>query len=70
MPYAQNFDLPDSVRLHLPEHAQEIFRAAFNNAWATYAALIPHEREELCHRIAWSEVKKKYCKVGDSWISR
>jgi cation transport regulator len=70
MPFRSLEDLPPSLRSRLPEHAQEIFRAAFNNAWATYAALTPHEREELCHRIAWSAVKKKYCKVGDSWISR
>ena len=32
MPYANNDDLPPSVRDHLPFHAQDIFRAAFNNA--------------------------------------
>ncbi len=34
MPYADNMDLPPSVRDHLPEHAQDIFRAAFNAAFA------------------------------------
>ncbi len=32
MPYKQIADLPDSVKENLPKHAQEIFRAAFNNA--------------------------------------
>jgi len=32
MPYARLSDLPDSVRDNLPLHAQEIYRAAFNNA--------------------------------------
>jgi cation transport regulator len=50
-------------------HAREIFQAAFNNAWETYTASPPHEREEICHRIAWSAVKKKYRKSGDYWVS-
>lgn len=32
MPYQQLENLPESVKNHLPKHAQEIFRAAFNNA--------------------------------------
>ena len=37
MPYADISDLPASVRSHLPTHAQEIYLAAFNNAWEEYA---------------------------------
>ena len=37
MPYATEKDLPPSVRAHLPLHAQDIFRAAFNSAWDEYA---------------------------------
>jgi cation transport regulator len=33
MPYANNDDLPASVRNHLPEHAQSIYREAFNHAF-------------------------------------
>ncbi|MFP4897032.1 ChaB family protein [Paraburkholderia sp. EG304] len=29
VPYFSNADLPESVRDHLPQHAQEIYRAAF-----------------------------------------
>jgi cation transport regulator len=68
MPFQNLEDLPPSLRSHLPVHAQEIFRAAFNNAWATYANAPAHEREELCHRIAWSAVKKKYRKSGEHWV--
>ena len=32
MPYETNEDLPSSVARHLPPHAQDIYRAAFNNA--------------------------------------
>lgn len=28
-----NTDLPSSIRDVLPEHAQDIYRAAFNHAW-------------------------------------
>jgi cation transport regulator len=69
MPF-QNFDdLPLSLRCHLPMHTQEIFRAAFNNAWAIYVASSLHEREKICHRIAWSAVKKRYRKPREYWVS-
>jgi cation transport regulator len=68
MPYAGIGDLPPSVRSHLPEHAQEIYRAAFNNAYEAHAGN-PH-REELAHRIAWSAVKHKYEKITGRWIPR
>jgi hypothetical protein len=32
MPYDKLSDLPDNVRNNLPEHAQEIYRAAYNSA--------------------------------------
>jgi cation transport regulator len=66
MPYAHNEDLPSSVRRHLPEHAQEIYRSAFNHAWETYAA--DPAREEIAHRVAWSAVKRRYYKRGDEWV--
>lgn len=55
MPYSKIGDLPDSVREHLPEHAQEIFRAAFNSAWDEY-----HHDEERAFRVAWAAVKHEY----------
>lgn len=68
MPYASNADLPVSVRSHLPEHAQDIFRAAFNAAWRTYGTPELAHREEIAHRVAWSAVKKRYRKAGDDWV--
>lgn len=70
MPYASNDDLPLSVRRHLPPHAQDIFRAAFNSAWQTYGARTPWRREEAAHRVAWAAVKKRYRKVGSAWVER
>ncbi len=67
MPYASNEDLPASVRKHLPDHAQDIYRSAFNHAWQTYGAV---GREGIAHRVAWAAVKKRYHKVGDSWVAR
>ena len=63
MPYATNDDLPDSIRTHLPAHARDIFRAAFNNAWHTYGG-----REDTAHRVAWAAVKHRYRKEGDDWV--
>ena len=37
VPYASVKDLPAPVHVHLPAHAQEIYRSAFNNAWIEYA---------------------------------
>ena len=66
MPYESNEDLPPAVRAHLPPHAQDIYRAAFNHAWESYAARA--RREEIAHRIAWSAVKRRYRKAGDTWL--
>lgn len=59
MPYQQIEDLPDSVKNHLPNHAQEIFLAAFNNATKEY------DEEEQAFKVAWSAVKHKYEKGDD-----
>ncbi|HVO16897.1 MAG TPA: ChaB family protein [Alphaproteobacteria bacterium] len=69
MPYASNEDLPPSVRNHLPPHAQDIYRAAFNSAWQQYARG-NRPVEEIAHRVAWAAVKKMYRKAGDMWVLR
>ena len=68
MPYASIDDLPASVRGHLPEHAAEIYRAAFNHAWVSYADRL--DREEIAHRVAWAAVKKRYRKAAGVWVAR
>jgi cation transport regulator len=68
MPYASNSDLPAAIRRHLPPHAQDIYRAAFNRAFAAREG--DPRQEEAAHRIAWAAVKRRYVKVGDSWIAR
>jgi cation transport regulator len=68
MPYETNADLPDTVKRHLPDHAQDIYRAAFNNAYADHTG--EAGREERAHRIAWAAVKRSYVKVGSSWIAK
>ena len=60
MPYNNNADLPDRVKDHLPQHAQDIFREAFNHAFSEY-----NNDEERAFRVAWSAVENKYEK-GDS----
>jgi cation transport regulator len=68
MPYASDEDLPASVRNHLPPHARDMFRSAFNHAWHTYRQSA--RVEEIAHRVAWAAVKKRYTKVGGSWLPR
>jgi cation transport regulator len=64
MPYKKNSDLPDSVKDNLPNHAQDIYREAYNSAWEQYDK--PEERrgdasrEETAHKVAWAAVKKEY----------
>ena len=50
MPYRSNDDLPPSVKRHLPPHAQDIYRAAFNHAFGDHAG--DPRQEEAAHRIA------------------
>ena len=59
MPYQTIQELPDSVKNHLPKHAQEIFLATFNNAVHEY------EEEETAFKVAWSAVKRDYEKGED-----
>lgn len=71
MPYHNLSDLPDGIRKHLPKHAQEIFLAAFNNAWDEYRDAASRRggasREEVARKVAWAAVKHQYEKVGDMW---
>lgn len=66
MPYQKTSELPEAVKEHLPAHAQEIYKEAFNNAWEQYEE--PKERrgdasrEETSHKVAWAAVKKEYRK--------
>jgi cation transport regulator len=68
MPYEVNADLPPSVRAHLPEHAQDIFREAFNHGHAAHAH--DSRQEEAAFRIAWAAVKRQYEKIGDEWVRK
>lgn len=68
MPYSTNLELPQSVKAHLPTHAQDIYREAFNHAYAAHSG--EARQEERAHRIAWAAVKRTYVKVGDSWVRR
>lgn len=65
MPYQKIDELPDSVKEHLPKHAQEIFLAAFNSACEEY------DKEETAFKVAWSAVKHKYKKGDDgNWYKK
>jgi cation transport regulator len=71
MPYKTNRDLPENVKRHLPQHAQDIYREAFNHAWERYKD--PDKRrkdashEGTAHRVAWSAVERTYEKRDGEW---
>ena len=72
MPYSTIEELPNSVRFHLPKHAQEIYKSTFNNAWEEYKdakkrRTSSETREEVSHKVAWAAVKSKYKKTGNQW---
>ncbi|MEP6860342.1 MAG: ChaB family protein [Deltaproteobacteria bacterium] len=67
MPYASNAELPVSLRKRLPRHAQEIYRAAFNESYAHYGA----SHEAIAHRVAWAAVKRRYYqRAAGFWVVR
>ena len=66
MPYRANADLPPSVSNHLPAHAQDIYREAFNHSFAAHRG--DARQEEIAHRTAWAAVKRTYQKVGAQWV--
>jgi len=68
MPYRENAELPPSVQNHLPEHAQDIYRKAFNRAYADHAG--EADREKRSHMIAWAAVKRSYTKAEGQWVPR
>ena len=75
MPFRSNRELPDSVKDNLPEHAQDIYREAFNSAADQYN--YPKERrdpdddpEAVAHKVAWSAVKNDYEKRDDKWVKK
>jgi cation transport regulator len=68
MPYETLSALPESVRAHLPRHAQEIYREAFNSAWDQYAER--DDRESVAHKVAWAAVKQTYEKRGERWVRK
>ena len=65
MPYKTNSDLPDTVKDHLPEHAQTIFRKTFNSAHEQYGD------DQQAFKVAWAAVKREYEKgAGDKWVKK
>ena len=63
MPYKDNAELPESIKGTLPEHAQTIFRKAFNSASDEYGT----EDEARLMKVAWAAIKNIYEKKEDKW---
>ncbi|MGZ5876629.1 MAG: ChaB family protein [Bradyrhizobium sp.] len=54
------------LRSATTSHAPDIYRAAFNHAFAAHAGDV--RQEEIAHRTAWAAVKRSYVKDGDHWV--
>ena len=69
MPYSAVSELPSSVKNVLPQHAQDIYKEAFNSAYEEYKdpekRQGDEDREEVAHKVAWKAVKNKYYKGAD-----
>ncbi len=66
MPYQRLQELPGSVRDHLPKHAQEIYRAAYNSAWDEY----DHDEERAPGGVGGGEAQvRKNDETGD-WVKK
>ncbi|MBA2666306.1 MAG: ChaB family protein [Trueperaceae bacterium] len=81
MPYERRKDLPSAVRVSLPAHAQDMYLAAYNGAWDSYAdpdeRKGPEERkgdasrQESAHEVAWAAVTRCYEKDDDGdWVRK
>ncbi len=65
MRYMTNSDLPSSIKNHLPEHAQTVYRQVFNGAHEDY------KNEVTAHKIAWAAVERRYEKQEDgTWVEK
>lgn len=62
--------LPDNVQA-LPEHAREIWVAAFNGAYKSWdSEKTDLEREPYAFAVAWAAVKKLYKQKDGKWVKR
>jgi cation transport regulator len=66
MPYLSIDELPSAIRKNLPRHAQEVFLAAYNNAWIEYQDPLRRRgtssQVEVARKVAWAAVKKEFVK--------
>ena len=74
MPYNSLSQLPKQVTDNLPKHGQEIYMKAYNDAYERFEdpdnIRGDDEQETAAQKVAWSAVKRKYKKEGDSWIEK
>lgn len=65
MPFKSNSELPKGVKSHLPEHGQDIWREAYNNALKQYG------QEDRAAKVAWAAVEKDYTKsASGAWTRK
>ena len=72
MPYEKRSDLPPPVKDNMPDHAQDIFLAAYNSAYEDYDEKTDgNSREVYANSVAWASVKRNFRKndAGD-WVEK
>ena len=72
LPYTNIGEIPESIRLILPEEGQQIYMDAYNNTHDQYEHPSEDgidgktdEREEISQIAAWDAVREKYKKGPD-----
>ncbi len=70
--YENNEDLPEIIRVALPDEAQTIYRRAYNEMWAARHDTYQNNREQLddqAHRAGWAAVEEdfEHVETTGSW---
>lgn len=75
MPYNSTSNLPENLQKLLPQHAQEIYIKAYNNAHEQYKDAEKRrgndDLETITHKVAWAAVEKVYKKDNSGkWVKK
>jgi len=69
MSYESNTDLPAKIAKVLPDHAQDIYREAYNDAYDEIKQPVGDKdevgRDDSAARLAWEAIKDNYHKGMD-----
>ncbi|MCE7936196.1 cation transport regulator ChaB [Candidatus Saccharibacteria bacterium CPR2] len=68
--YSSFKDLPEGIKANLPKKAQKLYMGVFNDTWENCSKKeaddCGYSRYKFAHVKAWSAVKQKFERSGDS----